>query len=127
MPNLSRLFVGGGHAILVPSFPAVTCPMQANMTTGYPPRDHGVVANGFYWRDQSERVSGDQESTVQKLLAANSDNSKVVDEMFLATLSRSPSSEEKQIALNALGQDRQAGAQNLQWALLNLAEFFFNY
>ena len=23
MPNLSRLFVGGGHAILVPSFPAV--------------------------------------------------------------------------------------------------------
>jgi hypothetical protein len=75
----------------------------------------------------TERVSGDKESTVQKLLAANSDNSKVVDEMFLATLSRSPSSEEKQIALDALGQDRQAGAQNLQWALLNLAEFFFNY
>jgi predicted AlkP superfamily pyrophosphatase or phosphodiesterase len=52
MPNLSRLMVGGGHAILVPSFPAVTCPVQANMTTGKPPRDHGVVANGFYWRDQ---------------------------------------------------------------------------
>ena len=52
MPNLSRLFVGGGHAILVPSFPAVTCPVQANMTTGRPPREHGVVANGFYWRDQ---------------------------------------------------------------------------
>src|SRR4051794_8809394 len=52
MPNLSRLFVGGGHAILVPSFPAITCPVQANMTTGFPPRDHGVVANGFYWRDQ---------------------------------------------------------------------------
>lgn len=52
MPNLSRLFVGGGHAILVPSFPAVTCPVQANMTTGCSPRDHGVVANGFYWRDQ---------------------------------------------------------------------------
>ena len=75
----------------------------------------------------TERVSGDKESTAQKLRAANSDNSKVVDEMFLATLSRSPSSEEKQIALDALGQDRQAGAQNLQWALLNLAEFFFNY
>ncbi|HEX4414590.1 MAG TPA: nucleotide pyrophosphatase/phosphodiesterase family protein [Lacipirellulaceae bacterium] len=52
MPNLSRLFVGGGHAVLVPSFPAVTCPVQANMTTGKPPREHGVVANGFYWRDQ---------------------------------------------------------------------------
>jgi hypothetical protein len=52
MPNFSRLFAGGGHAILVPSFPAVTCPVQANMTTGLPPREHGVVANGFYWRDQ---------------------------------------------------------------------------
>src|SRR3954468_7496910 len=52
MPNLSRLFVGGGHAILVPSFPAVTCPVQANMTTGKLPREHGVIANGFYWRDQ---------------------------------------------------------------------------
>ena len=35
--------------------------------------------------------------------------------------------DEKQIALDALGQDRQTGAQNLQWALLNLTEFFFNY
>jgi predicted AlkP superfamily pyrophosphatase or phosphodiesterase len=52
MPNLSRLFVGGGHAILIPSFPAVTSPVQANMTTGQPPSEHGVVANGFYWRDQ---------------------------------------------------------------------------
>jgi predicted AlkP superfamily pyrophosphatase or phosphodiesterase len=52
MPHLSRLFTGGGHAILAPSFPAVTCPVQANMTTGLSPREHGVVANGFYWRDQ---------------------------------------------------------------------------
>ena len=34
MPNLSRLALGGGYASLVPSFPAVTCPVQANMTTG---------------------------------------------------------------------------------------------
>jgi hypothetical protein len=52
MPNLGRLATGGGYARLVPSFPAVTCPVQANMTTGKLPREHGVVANGFYWRDQ---------------------------------------------------------------------------
>lgn len=52
MPNLARLFAGGGHAILVPSFPAVTCSVQANMTTGLPPREHGVVGDGFFWRDQ---------------------------------------------------------------------------
>jgi predicted AlkP superfamily pyrophosphatase or phosphodiesterase len=47
MPNLGRLATGGGYATLVPSFPAVTCPVQANMTTGVRPREHGVVANGF--------------------------------------------------------------------------------
>ena len=52
MPNLARLATGGGYATLVPSFPAVTCPVQANMTTGLLPKDHGVIANGFYWRDQ---------------------------------------------------------------------------
>jgi hypothetical protein len=52
MPHLARLATRGGYATLVPSFPAVTCPVQANMTTGKLPREHGVVANGFYWRDQ---------------------------------------------------------------------------
>jgi predicted AlkP superfamily pyrophosphatase or phosphodiesterase len=52
MPNLARLTATGGYASLVPSFPAVTCPVQANMMTGRLPREHGVVANGFYWRDQ---------------------------------------------------------------------------
>jgi hypothetical protein len=54
MPTLGRLATGGGYATLVPSFPAVTCPVQANMTTGTPPREHGVVANGFYRREQRE-------------------------------------------------------------------------
>ena len=52
MPNLARLAAGGGYATLAPTFPAVTCPVQANMTTGKLPREHGVVGNGFYWRDQ---------------------------------------------------------------------------
>lgn len=52
MPNLSRLVMGGGYASLVPSFPAVTCTVQANMLTGKTPKEHGVIANGFYWRDQ---------------------------------------------------------------------------
>jgi predicted AlkP superfamily pyrophosphatase or phosphodiesterase len=54
MPNLSRLVADGDRATLVPSFPAVTWPVQTNMLTGKLPRDHGVVANGFYWRDQQQ-------------------------------------------------------------------------
>ena len=52
MPRLRSLLGGAGIAELVPSFPAVTCPVQANMTTGRLPADHGVVANGFYWRHE---------------------------------------------------------------------------
>jgi predicted AlkP superfamily pyrophosphatase or phosphodiesterase len=52
MRNLRSLTAGGEIADLTPSFPCVTCPVQANMTTGKRPSEHGVVANGFYWRDQ---------------------------------------------------------------------------
>jgi predicted AlkP superfamily pyrophosphatase or phosphodiesterase len=54
MPRLKALVQNGDRAELAPSFPAVTCPVQANMTTGLPPSEHGVVANGFYWRDRGE-------------------------------------------------------------------------
>ncbi len=52
MPRLRSLAAAGGTAELVPSFPCVTCPVQAAMTTGATPDAHGVVANGFYWRRQ---------------------------------------------------------------------------
>src|SRR6187431_2808103 len=54
MPKLSALVSAGDRADLVPSFPAVTCPVQANMTTGKLPNKHGVIANGFYWRDKQQ-------------------------------------------------------------------------
>ena len=54
MRNLQQLVGGGDAAPLVPSFPAVTCPVEVNMTTGLLPAEHGVVANGFYWRDRHE-------------------------------------------------------------------------
>ncbi|MDX1946602.1 MAG: alkaline phosphatase family protein [Pirellulaceae bacterium] len=54
MPHLGRLVANGDRATLVPSFPAVTWPVQANLLTGKLPADHGVVANGFYWRDKQE-------------------------------------------------------------------------
>jgi predicted AlkP superfamily pyrophosphatase or phosphodiesterase len=52
MPRLAGLMSAGDRAALTPSFPAVTWPVQANMLTGKRPAEHGVVANGFYWREQ---------------------------------------------------------------------------
>jgi predicted AlkP superfamily pyrophosphatase or phosphodiesterase len=54
MPTLARMAAGGDVVSLVPGVPCVTCPVQADMTTGTTPREHGVVANGFYWRDKHE-------------------------------------------------------------------------
>ena len=54
MENLREMTAGGEIVDLIPSFPAVTCPVQANMTTGRLPDRHGIVANGFYWRDRDE-------------------------------------------------------------------------
>jgi predicted AlkP superfamily pyrophosphatase or phosphodiesterase len=54
MRHLRSLLAGGEIADLAPSFPCVTCPVQANMTTGVLPREHGVVGNGFFWRDRHE-------------------------------------------------------------------------
>lgn len=75
----------------------------------------------------NDRVTAGKDSRLQKLLDSNTDDSIVVDEMFLATLARFPSREEKEVALSALAKNRAEGAQNLQWALINLVEFFFNY
>lgn len=54
MPNLQAQMAAGEKSSLVPSFPGVTCAVQVNMTTGAPPAYHGVVANGFYWREKQE-------------------------------------------------------------------------
>ncbi len=54
MPQLRSLMAGGEIAGLTPSFPCVTCPVQANMTTGRGPAEHGVVANGRYRRDKQQ-------------------------------------------------------------------------
>lgn len=47
MPTLAALAAKGGSVPLDPGFPAVTCPVQATLTTGTRPATHGIVANGL--------------------------------------------------------------------------------
>ena len=53
MPALAALASGGQSLPLAPGFPAVTCPVQATLTTGACPAAHGIVANGLF--DRSTR------------------------------------------------------------------------
>jgi predicted AlkP superfamily pyrophosphatase or phosphodiesterase len=54
MPKLQKLVAGGTRSALSNNFPAVTWPAQANMLTGKLPDNHGVIANGFYWREEQK-------------------------------------------------------------------------
>ncbi len=53
-PALTKLAQEGGQRNLTTITPAVTCSVQATLTTGTLPQDHGIVGNGWYFRDLSE-------------------------------------------------------------------------
>lgn len=53
-PHLNALRAGGALAPVRAVEPAVTCTAQATYLTGTLPREHGIVANGWYFRDTSE-------------------------------------------------------------------------
>jgi predicted AlkP superfamily pyrophosphatase or phosphodiesterase len=53
-PNISRLAGEGFARPLGAVLPAVTCSAQATLLTGLPPSEHGIVANGWYFRDLAE-------------------------------------------------------------------------
>jgi hypothetical protein len=75
----------------------------------------------------NDRVLAAKDSRVQRMLDSYKDNGKVVEELFLATLSREPIPEEKALAVSFLDKNRVEGAQNVEWALLNLVEFLYNF
>lgn len=51
-PNLNKLLEQSTD--IEPVTPAVTCSAQATYLTGKPPREHGIVGNGWYFREMNE-------------------------------------------------------------------------
>ena len=54
MPRLTSMASDGWRAELTPILPAVTCSVQATLLTGALPAEHGIVGNGWYFRDLGE-------------------------------------------------------------------------
>jgi predicted AlkP superfamily pyrophosphatase or phosphodiesterase len=54
MPRLRTLADGGWQAPLGTVLPAVTCSVQSTFLTGALPAGHGIVGNGWYFRDLGE-------------------------------------------------------------------------
>ena len=53
-PHISRLAREGFARPMGTVLPAVTCSAQSTVLTGLTPREHGIVANGWYFRDLAE-------------------------------------------------------------------------
>ena len=53
-PSLKALAHSGWSRSLQETLPAVTCTTQASILTGKPPSEHGIVANGWLFRDTME-------------------------------------------------------------------------
>jgi len=53
-PHLAKLVARGGQRSMTAVTPAVTCTAQSTLVTGLMPSEHGIVANGWYFRDLSE-------------------------------------------------------------------------
>src|SRR5581483_7449004 len=54
LTHMPRLAAVGWSAPLATVLPAVTCSVQATLLTGALPREHGIVGNGWYFRDLGE-------------------------------------------------------------------------
>jgi hypothetical protein len=75
----------------------------------------------------TKRISAEGTNRVAKLLKSGKTDDEVIEELFLATLSRRPKAEEVEVAKRVIAKDRKIGFEDVQWALLNTTEFLVNH
>ena len=85
------------------------------------------IANG----DTINQKLAAKDNAIAKLLADKLTNEQILDEAFLSTLARPPTTTEKTRSLKLLADagdtDRRAALEDLYWSLLSSKEFLFNH
>jgi hypothetical protein len=81
-----------------------------------------VLMNDGVLRDRGKAAKGSRLAT---LLESKASDDKLVDELYLATLSRLPDASERAGSLELLNGNRQDGAEDLLWILVNRLDFLF--
>jgi hypothetical protein len=82
-----------------------------------------MADQGLVGRLQSGRTR------VKTMVTANKTDEELIEELFLATVSRFPTRDEKAKCVDHLKQtaNRQNACNDILWALLNTTEFIFNH
>ena len=71
----------------------------------------------------------DQNGRLKRLLKADLNDADRIEVLYLASLSRKPTDEEREIVLSLLTEapSREEAWQDVMWTLLNCSEFSFNH
>ncbi|MDX1945017.1 MAG: DUF1549 and DUF1553 domain-containing protein [Pirellulaceae bacterium] len=79
--------------------------------------------------EELQRKIADKSGTVAKLIESGRPNAEIVEELFLRTFSRLPTTAERDdaVALIEKGADRKLVVEDLLWTLLNSNEFLFSH
>jgi hypothetical protein len=87
------------------------------------------VAQALYLVNDEDILSkiSDSKGRLPQLLKSNLNDNQVIEELYLATLSRFPSDAELRIQTEHVGRapSRESGMQDVLWSLLNVREFVF--
>jgi hypothetical protein len=75
----------------------------------------------------TNRVSAEGSTRVARLLQLGKTDDQIVEELFLASLSRRPEKDEMEVAKRLIKEDGKAGIENVEWILLNSPEFLLNH
>jgi len=75
----------------------------------------------------TKRISAEGNTRVATLLKSGKSDDEMIEELFLASLSRRPTPQEVEVAKRVIEKDRKTGPENIQWALLNSTEFLVNH
>jgi Protein of unknown function (DUF1553) len=75
------------------------------------------------------KVTDPQGRLASQLAKANRPDAAIIEDLYLATLSRPPTEKEKELVASFLTKapTRKEGLEDLLWTLLNSSEFLFNH
>ncbi|MCI0622732.1 MAG: DUF1549 and DUF1553 domain-containing protein [Acidobacteria bacterium] len=104
---------------------------QNNRDKGDKDRNSSMVQTSILMNSKfvKDRIRVTENSRMGKLLNSNPplSNEEIVDEMFLAFLSRFPDPKEKKVTVAALEKYHSQGLEDLAWSLVNRPDFLFYY
>ena len=94
------------------------------------PVKHGSILQAMMMMNSkfvTSRVTVSRESFAKTMFDSTLTDEQILEVMYLRSLSRKPTDQERRIALSWIAEDRKVGIEDLQWSLLNKLDFLFNY